>query len=67
MASDLEADHHLSKTANYPTVSFRSLFNDYARTRSSANAWMHLEILSIKVVNRTSDKEQTWRQSWLTH
>ncbi|TWW67223.1 hypothetical protein D4764_02G0002640 [Takifugu flavidus] len=67
--------------ANRPRICWRSLLDGTRTTASSAKSsdeiirppnwtpstpWLHLEILSIKVMNRTGDKGQPWRSSTLT-
>ncbi|TWW70808.1 R2 Retrovirus-related Pol polyprotein from type I retrotransposable element [Takifugu flavidus] len=67
--------------ANRPSICWRSLFDGARRTTSSAKSSdeifrplnstpstprLRLEILSIKVMNRTGDKGQPWRSPTLT-
>ncbi|KAI3357986.1 hypothetical protein L3Q82_003011 [Scortum barcoo] len=68
MASDLEvlilipAASHFA--ANHPSSeSWRSLLDEAKRTTSSPKIrdGLHLEILSINIMNRTGDKGQPWR------
>ena len=72
---------HSHFTFGCASATWRWLFDEANRTTSSANSrngiqrppnltpsttWLHLEILSMKIMNRTGDNEQRWWRPTLT-